>query len=46
MTPVHHAPLEGLIDLQVNGAGGHDLTSDPESMWAVGTALRRFVPAR
>lgn len=36
------APLEGLIDLQVNGAGGHDLTSDPESLWAVGTVLRRF----
>lgn len=36
------APLDGLIDLQVNGAGGHDLTSDPESLWAVGTVLRRF----
>lgn len=43
MTPVHDdAPLDGLIDLQVNGAGGHDLTSDPESLWAVGTVLRRF----
>lgn len=36
------APLEALIDLQVNGAGGHDLTSDPESLWAVGTVLRGF----
>lgn len=35
-------PLEGLIDLQVNGAGGHDLTSDPEALWAVGTALRGY----
>jgi N-acetylglucosamine-6-phosphate deacetylase len=35
-------PLDGLIDLQVNGAGGHDLTNDPESLWAVGTVLRRF----
>lgn len=34
------APLGGLIDLQVNGAGGHDLTSAPESLWAVGAALR------
>lgn len=31
--------VPGLIDLQVNGAAGHDLTSDPASMWAVGTAL-------
>ncbi len=36
------APLEGLIDLQVNGAGGHDLTTDPESLWEVGAVLRRF----
>lgn len=35
-------PLGGMIDLQVNGAGGYDLTSDPESLWAVGTVLRRF----
>lgn len=44
MTTVHDdaAPLDGLIDLQVNGAGGHDLTSDPESLWAVGTVLRGF----
>lgn len=43
MTPMSvDAPLEGLIDLQVNGAGGHDLTSEPESLWAVGTVLHRF----
>jgi N-acetylglucosamine-6-phosphate deacetylase len=32
----------GLIDLQVNGAAGHDLTSDPESIWGVGAALPRY----
>ena len=36
------APLAGLIDLQVNGAGGFDLTTDPESLWEVGAALRRY----
>jgi N-acetylglucosamine-6-phosphate deacetylase len=30
----------GLIDLQVNGGAGHDLTEDPSSVWAVGEALR------
>jgi N-acetylglucosamine-6-phosphate deacetylase len=34
--------LDGLIELQVNGAGGHDLTSDPETLWAVGAVLRQF----
>jgi N-acetylglucosamine-6-phosphate deacetylase len=32
----------GLIELQVNGAGGFDLTEDPESVWQVGTVLRKF----
>lgn len=32
----------GLIDLQVNGAAGHDLTSEPESIWGVGAALTRY----
>ncbi len=32
----------GLIDLQVNGAAGHDLTSDPASMWQVGAALASY----
>jgi N-acetylglucosamine-6-phosphate deacetylase len=32
----------GLIDLQINGAAGHDLTSDPESIWSVGAALPRY----
>ncbi|MEO8273404.1 MAG: N-acetylglucosamine-6-phosphate deacetylase [Chloroflexota bacterium] len=36
------APLDGLIELQVNGAGGFDLTNDPESLWQVGSVLRRF----
>ena len=29
----------GLIDLQVNGAAGHDITADPASIWTVGEAL-------
>jgi len=29
----------GLIDLQVNGAGGHDTTDEPASIWAVGEAI-------
>jgi N-acetylglucosamine-6-phosphate deacetylase len=32
----------GLIDLQINGAAGHDLTSDPESIWRVGAALPQY----
>jgi N-acetylglucosamine-6-phosphate deacetylase len=31
----------GYIDLQVNGAAGHDLTADPGSVWQVGDALVR-----
>ena len=34
--------LPGFIDLQVNGAAGHDLTADPEAIWEVGAALARF----
>jgi hypothetical protein len=39
----------GLIDLQVNGAVGHDLTAEPESLWEVAAGLARcgvtaFVP--
>jgi N-acetylglucosamine-6-phosphate deacetylase len=30
---------DGLIDLQINGAYGHDFTSDPESIWQVGRLL-------
>ncbi len=29
----------GYIDLQVNGAAGHDITANPASIWAVGEAL-------
>lgn len=29
----------GLIDLQINGAYGHDFTSDPSSIWQVGRRL-------
>ena len=29
----------GLIDIQVNGAAGHDTTDDPTSIWAVGEAV-------
>jgi N-acetylglucosamine-6-phosphate deacetylase len=32
----------GYLDLQVNGAAGHDLTEDPESVWAVGEALVKY----
>ena len=32
----------GFIDLQINGAAGHDLTAEPESVWAVGEALLRY----
>jgi N-acetylglucosamine-6-phosphate deacetylase len=32
----------GFIDLQVNGAAGFDVTSDPASLWRVAEALPRF----
>jgi len=32
----------GMIDIQVNGAGGFDLTEEPESLWRVGTVLARY----
>jgi N-acetylglucosamine-6-phosphate deacetylase len=32
----------GFIDLQINGAAGHDLTAEPDSIWAVGEALPRY----
>jgi N-acetylglucosamine-6-phosphate deacetylase len=32
----------GFIELQVNGAAGHDLTADPTSIWAVGAGLPRY----
>ncbi|HEX6009908.1 MAG TPA: amidohydrolase family protein, partial [Actinomycetota bacterium] len=31
----------GLIDLQINGAFGHDFTGNPESIWEVGAMLPR-----
>lgn len=31
----------GFIELQLNGIGGHDFTSDPASMWGVGSAIAR-----
>ena len=31
--------VPGLIDIQVNGAAGHDTTDDPSSIWAVGEAI-------
>lgn len=34
--------LPGLIDAQVNGACGHDLTADPASLWEVAAGLARF----
>ncbi len=32
----------GLIDLQVNGAFGYDLTADPTGIWEVATRLPRY----
>jgi len=32
----------GFIDLQINGAAGHDLSADPTSIWAVGAAIVRY----
>lgn len=32
----------GLIDVQVNGAGGHDLTSAPERLWDVAVELLKY----
>ena len=32
----------GFVELQVNGAAGHDLTRDPDAIWAVGESLRQF----
>lgn len=32
----------GFIDLQINGAAGRDLTTEPEGVWEVGTALPSF----
>jgi N-acetylglucosamine-6-phosphate deacetylase len=31
-----------VIDLQVNGAGGHDLTEEPERVWDVAAVLPRY----
>jgi N-acetylglucosamine-6-phosphate deacetylase len=32
----------GFIDLQINGAAGRDLTTEPEALWEVGAALPRY----
>ena len=34
--------LDGLVDLQVNGAAGHDLTSDPDRLWDVAEVLPAY----
>ena len=34
-----HVALPGLIDLQLNGAFAHDITTDPSKMWAIGERL-------
>lgn len=32
----------GLVDIQVNGGFGHDFTTDPASIWEVGSLLPRY----
>jgi N-acetylglucosamine-6-phosphate deacetylase len=34
--------LPGLLDLQVNGAAGIDITAEPERLWEVGAALPAY----
>ena len=34
-----HVALPGFVDLQVNGGFGHDITTDPSTMWPIGQRL-------
>jgi len=37
-----HVVLPGFIDLQLNGAFGHDITAEPEKLWTIGAQLPRL----
>ena len=40
--PMSHGARAGLVDLQVNGAAGIDLTAEPHRLWEVAAALPAY----